>query len=371
MANFMQAFEDQREDYLSHYGVKGQRWGVITSEYEPVGDQPGGQEDSGWGLDMKWDTPAMREKERRQSEYSQQDQESMQQSADAIRQADAESVKDKRKRIVKNIVKGVAIGAIVAGIAAGAVKGYAKKQTGEKQDLATSIGIVGQKFRSAPGQVGDAVKKGFNMDTGAVKAENEAEQIRKRDERIQAFKNAAEKARSAVGTAAGKVGSAVGKAGQAVGNAAGKAGSAIGTAAGKAGSAIGNAVENAKKNFEARDQARFQAAMARRSPIKPGTEKMDFRSIMEERKNGGSIQNIRFPQGQGRFGSGTEKMDFGSIVSERAKNSNEANDMDIQNIRFPWADKSRTKRIDPESLRNRYNSRRGYYETPRSRIYRG
>ena len=201
MANFMQAFEDQRENYLAHYGKKGMKWGVITSEYEPVGDQSEGQEDPGWGLDMKWDTPAMREKEQRQSEYSQQDQESMQQSADAIRQADAESVKDKRKRIVKNIVKGVAIGAIVAGIAAGAVKGYAKKQTGEKQDLATSIGIVGQKFRSAPGQIGDAVKKGFNMDTGAAKAANEAERIRKRNERVQAFKNAA-----------GKVGSTVGKA---------------------------------------------------------------------------------------------------------------------------------------------------------------
>ena len=201
MANFMKAFEDQRENYLEHYGKKGMKWGVITSEYEPVGDQPEEQEDPGWGLDMKWDTPAMREKERRQSEYSQQDQESMQQSADAIRQADAESVKDKRKRIVKNIVKGVAIGAIVAGIAAGAAKGYAKKQTGEKQDLATSIGIVGQKFRSAPGQIGDAVKKGFNMDTGATKAANEAEAARKRAERVQAFKNAA-----------GKVGSAVGKA---------------------------------------------------------------------------------------------------------------------------------------------------------------
>ena len=196
MANFMQAFEDQRETYLAHYGKKGQKWGVITSEYEPVGDQPGEQEDPDFGLGLRWNTPAMREKERRQSEYSQQDQESMQQSADAIRQADAESVKDKRKRIVKNIVKGVAIGAIVAGIAAGAVKGYAKKQTGEKQDLATSIGIVGQKFRSAPGQIGDAVKKGFSMDTGSVKAANEAERTRKRNERIQAFKNTAEKARS-------------------------------------------------------------------------------------------------------------------------------------------------------------------------------
>ena len=364
MANFMQAFEDQRETYLEHYGKKGMKWGVITSEYEPVGDQHG-EEDSKYGLGLRWpgtaqDPDSELYKQRQETEYSEEDQRSMQASADTIRGADAESVKDKRKRIVKNIVKGVAIGAIVAGIAAGAVKGYAKKQTGEKQDLATSIGIVGHKFRSAPGQIGDAVKKGFNMDTGAVKAENEAERIRKRDEQIQAFKNAA-----------GKVGQAVGKAGQAVGTAAGKAGSAIGTAAGKAGSAIGNAVENAKKNFEARDQAGFQEAMARRSPIKPGTKKMDFRSIMEERENGGPIQNIRFPQGQGRFGSGTEKMDFGSIVSERAKNSNEANDMDIQNIRFPWADKSRTKRIDPESLRNRYNSRRGYYETPRSRLYRG
>lgn len=200
MANFMQAFEDQRENYLEHYGKKGMKWGVITSEYEPVGDQPE-EEDSKYGLGFRWPGTAMDPdselyKHRHETEYSQQDQESMQQSADAIRQADAESVKDKRKRIVKNIVKGVAIGAIVAGIAAGAVKGYAKKQTGEKQDLATSIGIVGQKFRSAPGQVGDAVKKGFNMDTGSVKAANEAERIRKRNERIQAFKNAAEKTRS-------------------------------------------------------------------------------------------------------------------------------------------------------------------------------
>ena len=179
MANCMQAFEDQRETYLEHYGKKGMKWGVITSEYEPVGTQPGQEEE--------YDSAP---------EYSEEDQRSMQASADAVRGADAESVKDKRKRIVKNIVKGVAIGAIIAGIAAGAVKGYAKKQTGEKQDLATSIGIVGQKFRSAPGQIGDAVKKGFNMDTGAAKAANEAERIRKRNERVQAFKNAAEKARS-------------------------------------------------------------------------------------------------------------------------------------------------------------------------------
>lgn len=200
MANFMKAFEDQRENYLEHYGKKGQKWGVITSEYEPVGDQSG-EEDSKYGLGFRWagtaqDPDSELYKQRQETEYSEEDQRSMQASADAVRGADAESVKDKRKRIVKNIVKGVAIGAIVAGIAAGAVKGYAKKQTGEKQDLATSIGIIGQKFKSTPGQIGDAVKKGFNMDTGSVKAANEAERIRKRNERIQAFKNAAEKARS-------------------------------------------------------------------------------------------------------------------------------------------------------------------------------
>lgn len=320
MANFMQAFEDQRENYLAHYGKKGMKWGVITSEYEPVGDQPG-QEDSKYGLGLRWpgtaqDPDSELYKQQEETEYSQQDQESMQQSADAVRQADAESVKDKRKRIVKNIVKGVAIGAIVAGIAAGAVKGYAKKQTGEKQDLATSIGIVGQKLRSKPGQIGDAVKKGFNMDTGATKAANEAEAARKRAERVQAFKNAAGKVRQAVGTTAGKVGQAVG------------------TAAG-----------NAKKNFEARSQAAEE-----------------LRKSIAESKN----MNIRFPQGQGRFGSGTGKMDFGSVREDAEKRRY------IGNMQFgPWADESRTKRIDPESLRNRYNSRRGYYEAPRSRIYRG
>ena len=328
MANFMQAFEDQRENYLAHYGKKGMKWGVITSEYEPVGDQPEEEEDSKYGLGLRWsgtaqDPDSELYKQRHETEYSQQDQESMQQSADAIRQADAESVKDKRKRIVKNIVKGVAIGAIVAGIAAGAVKGYAKKQTGEKRDLATSIGIVGQKFRSTPGQIGDAVKKGFGMDTGAVKAENEAERIRKRNERVQAFKNAA-----------GKVGSAIGTAGSAVGKAAGKVGQAVGTAAG-----------NVKKSFEARSQAAEE-----------------LRKSIKESKN----MNIRFPQGQGRFGSGTGKMDFGSVREDAEKRRH------IGNMQFgPWADESRTKKIDPESLRNRYNSRRGYYETPRSRLYRG
>ena len=137
MSNFMKAFDEQRDSYLAHYGVKGMQWGVRNEE-EPVGQQPA---------------------------YSEQDAQSMKQTADKVRNADADSVKEKRKRIVKNIVKGVAIGAIVAGITVGAVKGYAKKQTGEEQDLATSLGIIGQKISKKPGQIGDAVKKGFNMNT--------------------------------------------------------------------------------------------------------------------------------------------------------------------------------------------------------------
>ena len=78
MANFMKAFEDQRETYLEHYGRKGQKWGVITSEYEPVGDQPE-EEDSKYGLGFIWPGTAMDPdselyKQRHETEYSQQDQ---------------------------------------------------------------------------------------------------------------------------------------------------------------------------------------------------------------------------------------------------------------------------------------------------------
>lgn len=145
MSNFMKAFDEQRDSYLAHYGVKGMQWGVRNEE-EPVGQQPA---------------------------YSEEDTQSMKQTADKVRNADADSVKEKRKRIVKNIVKGVAIGAIVAGITVGAVKGYAKKQTGEEQDLATSLGIIGQKISKKPGQIGDAVKKGFNMNTEEILKNNQ------------------------------------------------------------------------------------------------------------------------------------------------------------------------------------------------------
>ena len=43
MADFMTNFDNQRQAYLEHYGVKGMRWGVIN-EQEPMGQYPQGQE---------------------------------------------------------------------------------------------------------------------------------------------------------------------------------------------------------------------------------------------------------------------------------------------------------------------------------------
>ena len=70
MSNFMKAFDEQRDSYLAHYGVKGMQWGVRNEE-EPVGQQPA---------------------------YSEQDTQAMKQVADKVKNADAETVKEKRKR---------------------------------------------------------------------------------------------------------------------------------------------------------------------------------------------------------------------------------------------------------------------------------
>ena len=122
MANFMQAFENQREAYLEHYGKKGMKWGVITSEYQPVGNRPVGNQ------------PEQKEGNGSTPEYSEEDQRSMQASANAVRGADAESVKEKRKRILRGIRRGVDVGTIVLGFVAGAKKNewdYKKKKKEE------------------------------------------------------------------------------------------------------------------------------------------------------------------------------------------------------------------------------------------------
>ena len=47
MADFMTNFDNQRQAYLEHHGVKGMRWGVIN-EQDPMGQYPQGQaSDSG------------------------------------------------------------------------------------------------------------------------------------------------------------------------------------------------------------------------------------------------------------------------------------------------------------------------------------
>lgn len=186
MSNFMKAFDEQRDSYLAHYGVKGMQWGVRNEEqlvrgnYDPSKNLSL-EEINGWDEEKRkaW----FAEWAARES-YSHEVDRSMRQTADKVKQASPEDVKEKRKRIVKNIVKGVAIGAIVAGITVGGVKGYAKKQTGEEQDLATSIGIIGQNLSKAPGDMKSKVEKGFNMNLKATLGANKAAKTRKRNENI-------------------------------------------------------------------------------------------------------------------------------------------------------------------------------------------
>ena len=286
MSNFMKAFDEQRDSYLAHYGVKGMQWGVRNEE-EPVGQQPA---------------------------YSEQDAQSMKQTADKVRNADADSVKEKRKRIVKNIVKGVAIGAIVAGITVGAVKGYAKKQTGEEQDLATSLGIIGQKISKKPGQIGDAVKKGFNMNTEETLKNNQ-----------EAAKQAAQARRDAVvakfNTARTKVSDMLTK------------------------------MQEAKENKEAFKNVNIPFGKASDS------NKIDMKKIAEERaekaarESFGKIDTSLGPN----FKKGTKYLNVGEIYEDRAIRAAKAEEL-IKKQGF--------------KLKNVYHPK-GYVETKNSRVYKG
>ena len=123
MSNFYEAFEREKASDIRHYGKKGMKWGVITSEYQKVGNQPGQQDENSHA-----------------SEYSEEEQRAIQASADAIRGADAESVKEKRKRILREIRKGVVAGTILVGLSFGpaAVKEYAQKKGKEFIDSVLS-----------------------------------------------------------------------------------------------------------------------------------------------------------------------------------------------------------------------------------------
>ena len=40
MSEFHWTFDDNGTSHLEHHGIKGQKWGVITKAYEPVGPRP-------------------------------------------------------------------------------------------------------------------------------------------------------------------------------------------------------------------------------------------------------------------------------------------------------------------------------------------
>ena len=71
MADFTKAFDERKDSYLAHYGTPGMRWGV-RNEYQPVGQQ---------------------------ESYSEEETQSMKQTADKVKQASPEDVKEKRKNI--------------------------------------------------------------------------------------------------------------------------------------------------------------------------------------------------------------------------------------------------------------------------------
>ena len=148
MADFMTNFDNQRQAYLEHYGVKGMRWGVIN-EQEPMGQYPQGQEQD------KPYTPAEYKIALKQAEK--------------FRKIDKSFAKKRHKEIRNKIIKGVAIGAIVTGIAVAGLKGFAKKQldVGDNPDVSAGLGLglIGAKAK----EFGRDVKTGWNTDIRATR----------------------------------------------------------------------------------------------------------------------------------------------------------------------------------------------------------
>lgn len=184
MADFMTNFDNQRQAYLEHYGVKGMRWGVIN-EQEPMGQYPQGQADDSY----------------RNRPYSPEEYKEALKQADKIRRIDQDVAKKHRKEIRKKIVKGVITTAIVAGIAAAALKSFGRKQlnTGDNQDVSAGmgLGLIGAKAK----EFGSDVKAGFNTNIRETRDQNiraiQAEAARKAAQKA-SEKAAAQKARDAL-----------------------------------------------------------------------------------------------------------------------------------------------------------------------------
>lgn len=184
MADFMTNFNNQRQAYLEHYGVKGMRWGVIN-EQEPMGQYPQGQADDSY----------------QNRPYSPEEYKEALKQADKIRRIDQDVAKKHRKEIRKKIVKGVVTTAIVAGIAVAALKGFGRKQlnTGGNQDVSAGmgLGLIGAKAK----EFGSDVKAGFNTNIRETRDQNiraiQAEAARKAAQKA-SEKAAAQKARDAL-----------------------------------------------------------------------------------------------------------------------------------------------------------------------------
>ena len=171
MADFMTNFDNQRQAYLEHYGVKGMRWGVIN-EQEPMGQYPQGQADDSY----------------QNRPYSPEEYKEALKQADKIRRIDQDVAKKHRKEIRKKIVKGVITTAIVAGIAVAALKSFGKKQldVGDKPEMSAGmgLGLIGAKAK----EFGSDVKTGFNTNI------RETRDQKIRDIQAEAARKAAQKA---------------------------------------------------------------------------------------------------------------------------------------------------------------------------------
>lgn len=188
MADFMTNFDNQRQAYLEHYGVKGMRWGVIN-EQEPMGQYPQGQSDDSY----------------QNRPYTPEEYKEALKQADKIRKIDQDVAKKHRKEIRKKIVKGVITTAIVAGIAVAALKSFGKKQlnVGDNQEVSPGmgLGLIGAKAK----EFGSDVKAGFNTNIRETRDQNiraiQAEAARKAAQQARE-KAAAQQARDAFRKAA-------------------------------------------------------------------------------------------------------------------------------------------------------------------------
>ena len=171
MADFMTNFDNQRQAYLEHYGVKGMRWGVIN-EQEPMGQYPQGQAEDSY----------------QNRPYSPEEYKEALRQADKIRRIDQDVAKKHRKEIRKKIVKGVITTAIVAGIAAAALKSFGRKQldVGDNPEMSAGmgLGLIGAKAK----EFGSDVKTGFNTNI------RETRDQKIRDIQAEAARKAAQKA---------------------------------------------------------------------------------------------------------------------------------------------------------------------------------